>query len=74
MALTIKKVTGAGKSTTTMADFLGQLQKDFGESVGSFGGALLQADRIPTGIFPLDLALGGGLPRGKISIVFGPES
>jgi recombination protein RecA len=74
MALTIKKVTGAGKSTKTMADFLGELQKDFGESVGSFGGALLQSDRIPTGIFPLDLALGGGFPRGKITIVFGPES
>ena len=74
MALTIKKSTGAGKSTTTMADYLATLQKDHGEGVGSFGGALLQADRIPTGIFPLDLSLGGGFPRGKISIVYGPES
>ena len=74
MALTIKKASGAGKATNTMAGFLGQLQKDHGEGVGSFGGALLQSDRIPTGLFPLDLALGGGFPRGKISIVYGPES
>ena len=74
MALSIKKVTGAGKATSTMAGFLTQLQKDHGEGVGSFGGALLQADRVPTGLFPLDLALGGGFPRGKVSIVYGPES
>ena len=30
MALTIKKSTGAGKATNTMAGFLGQLQKDHG--------------------------------------------
>ena len=40
-----------------MADFLQQLQKDHGEEIGSFGGKLVEADRIPTGLFPLDLAL-----------------
>ena len=74
MALTIKKTTGAGKTTNSMAGFLAQLQKDHGEGVGSFGGALLQSDRIPTGLFPLDLSLGGGFPRGKVSIIYGPES
>src|SRR3970282_241573 len=32
-------------------------------------------DVIPTGILPLDLALGvGGLPRGRIVEVYGPEA
>ena len=45
-----------------------------GELVGSFGGSLANSDRIPTGLFPLDLALGGGFPRGRCSIIYGPES
>ena len=71
MAVTIKK---AGKTSNSMADLLGTFQKDHGEGIGSFGGALVQSDRIPTGLFELDLAMGGGFPRGKVSIVFGPES
>ena len=69
MALTIKKATGA-----SMADFLGRLQKDYGEDIGNFGGTLVNTNRIPTSLFPLDLALGGGFPLGKVSIIFGPES
>ena len=35
----------------------------------------LEVDTIPTGAISLDLALGvGGLPRGRISEIFGPES
>jgi recombination protein RecA len=35
----------------------------------------LQIDTIPTGSIALDLALGvGGIPRGRISEIFGPES
>jgi recombination protein RecA len=41
-----------------------------GESVGK-----LEVDVIPTGSTPVDLALGvGGLPRGRIIEVFGPEA
>ena len=41
-----------------------------GESVGKF-----EIDVIPTGITPVDLALGvGGLPRGRIIEIFGPEA
>lgn len=41
-----------------------------GESVGKF-----EVDVIPTGIVPVDLALGvGGLPRGRIIEIFGPEA
>lgn len=72
MALKIKKI--GKESTVTAADLLKKFQSDFGEGVGSFGGKLVNADRIPTGIFELDLALGGGFPRGKVSTIFGPES
>lgn len=41
-----------------------------GESVGKFEIAV-----IPTGVIPVDLALGvGGLPRGRIIEIFGPEA
>ena len=73
MAVTIKTKTPA-KTTTGAADILKQFQKDKGEGVGSFGGALINSERLQTTIFPLDLALGGGFPRGKCSIIYGPES
>jgi recombination protein RecA len=72
VAVNVKK--GVTKSTLTMADFLDELQKDKGEEIGSFGGKLVESDRIPTGIFPLDLAMAGGFPRGSASTIFGPES
>ena len=72
MAVSIKK--GSAGQKLGMADFLQQLQKDHGEEIGSFGGKLVEADRIPTGLFPLDLALAGGFPRGSASTIYGPES
>lgn len=35
---------------------------------------LVPIERIPTGALSLDLALGGGLPRGRIVEAYGPES
>ncbi|KAG0467097.1 hypothetical protein HPP92_018677 [Vanilla planifolia] len=40
--------------------------------LGSAGGALVET--FPSGCLTLDLALGGGLPKGRIVEVFGPES
>ncbi|OMO65834.1 hypothetical protein CCACVL1_21375 [Corchorus capsularis] len=40
--------------------------------LGSAGGALVET--FPSGCLTLDLALGGGLPRGRIVEVYGPES
>lgn len=71
MAVSIKKTQ---KATISAADLLESFQKEYGESIGSFGGALVHSDRVPTGMFPLDLALGGGFPRGRCSIIYGPES
>lgn len=59
---------------TSVTKLLAAFQKDHGEAVGSIGDNRPAVDRLPTGIFAFDLATGGGFPRGKISIVFGPES
>jgi recombination protein RecA len=55
-----------------------QIQRQFGEgSIMKMGdeNAQVRVDAIPTGALSLDLALGvGGMPRGRIVEVFGPES
>jgi recombination protein RecA len=56
---------------------LGQIEKQFGKGsimkLGERGNVGVEA--IPTGALALDLALGiGGLPRGRIVEIFGPES
>ncbi len=56
---------------------LGQIEKQFGKgSVMKLGeNAHLNIESIPTGALSLDIALGiGGVPRGRIVEVFGPES
>jgi recombination protein RecA len=40
--------------------------------LGSAGGALVET--FPSGCLTLDFALGGGLPKGRIVEIFGPES
>ena len=57
---------------------LTQIEKQFGKgAIMKLGGTDVQADipAIPTGSLGLDLALGiGGMPRGRVVEVFGPES
>jgi recombination protein RecA len=53
---------------------LAKLKKDFGEGVAVVGGGHEAVDRIPTGIFQFDLATGGGIPTGKVTIIYGSES
>lgn len=59
---------------STFADIKKQLLKDYGAHAAQAGDEFGDAQRIPSGIFPLDLMLGGGFPRGKISEIFGIES
>lgn len=69
-----------GKGSLTREDILEQALEDI---KGKFGdGAIMRlgdqtnvaVDVIPTGVLPLDVALGvGGLPRGRVVEIFGPE-
>ena len=56
---------------------IGQIEKQFGKGsvmkLGDF--TAMNVEAIPTGALSLDVALGiGGIPRGRIIEVFGPES
>ena len=57
---------------------LGQIEKRFGQgAIMRLGeaSAQLNVESIPTGSLALDIALGiGGIPRARISEIFGPES
>jgi recombination protein RecA len=56
---------------------IGQIEKQFGKgAVMRMGENLnMQIEAIPTGALSLDIALGiGGLPRGRVVEIFGPES
>ena len=63
-----------GKAVTAA---IAAIEKQFGTgSIMKLGSNSIQAiDVIPTGSIALDLALGvGGIPRGRITEIFGPES
>ncbi len=56
---------------------LGQIEKQYGKgSVMKMGEkSTMGIESVPTGALALDLALGiGGLPRGRVTEIFGPES
>ena len=57
---------------------IGQIEKRFGKgSIMKMGESAIMSpiEAIPTGSLALDLALGiGGIPRGRITEIFGPES
>ena len=56
---------------------LGQIEKQFGKgAVMKLGqNATMNVEAIPTGSLSLDIALGiGGVPRGRIIEIYGPES
>ncbi len=66
------------KRQAALKGALSQIEKQFGKgAVMRMGdpGARVAVDVIPTGALSLDIALGvGGVPRGRIIEIFGPES
>ena len=68
---------GSMDKDKALAAALGQIERNFGKgTVMRFGeGPIAQVEAISTGSLGLDIALGiGGLPRGRIVEIFGPES
>jgi len=52
-----------------------QIEKNFGKgSIMKMGEYKTAIETTPTGCVSLDLALGGGIPKGRIVEIFGPES
>ena len=55
---------------------IGSIEKQFGKgSIMTLGGDhKMDIECTPTGCLSLDIALGGGIPKGRIIEVYGPES
>lgn len=74
-----KEAVPAGKqdASGSLDNLLSSLQEKFGEGAIMKLGEAKRVDvaTIPTGSFSLDIALGvGGLPRGRVIEIFGPEA
>lgn len=60
--------------TDTVASMVAQFGKDYKDTdIARIGIQDTPVPRLPTGLFPLDLAIGGGFPEGRCSVIYGPE-
>ncbi|MEI6515760.1 MAG: recombinase RecA, partial [bacterium] len=76
--VTTKAATTEASQNSALNAVLAQIQKDFGDGaimrMGEAEGHK-EIDVVSTGALSLDMALGvGGLPRGRVVEIFGPES
>lgn len=58
----------------TSEEIIKMMSKGVTEGVVTLGVKRKNPERIPTGIFPVDLATGGGIPKGRITMLYGSES
>ena len=72
------KATGAanGERDKALGLVLNQIERNFGKgSIMRLGDASrMRIETSPTGALTLDLALGGGYPKGRVVEIYGPES
>jgi recombination protein RecA len=59
---------------SSVSDVIKRVTKTYGAGIASMGVEVKDVSRVMTGIFPLDLATGGGFPKGRVTEIFGPES
>src|ERR1700737_3942693 len=73
-----KDARAAADKTRAIENGVAQIEKQFGKGpLMKLGEAShrMAVDTIPTGSIALDIALGvGGVPRGRVTEVFGPEA
>lgn len=64
------------KTDKRIEEALSKIEKEFGKgTIMKMGdGSSVEVERVPTGSVSLNIALGGGIPKGRIIEVFGPES
>ncbi len=81
MSIEVKKADMSKDSLSKEKDkalnlVLGQIERNFGKgSIMRLGDASrMRVETISTGALTLDLALGGGYPKGRVVEVYGPES
>ena len=73
MAIETTDISGKQKALNLV---LTQIERNFGKgAIMRLGDATrMRVETIPTGALTLDLALGGGLPKGRVIEIYGPES
>ena len=66
----------SGEKDKALNLVLGQIERNFGKgSIMRLGDASrMRVETISTGALTLDLALGGGYPKGRVVEIYGPES
>lgn len=71
-----KKGSEQNEKQKALSMVLNQIERNFGKgSIMRLGDAArMKVETIPTGALTLDLALGGGLPKGRVIEIYGPES
>lgn len=67
---------GSSDKQKALTSVLTNIERNFGKgSIMRLGEASrMQVETIPTGALTLDMALGGGLPKGRVIEIYGPES
>ena len=75
-ALSAADARAAGERDKALGLVLNHIERNFGKgSIMRLGDASrMRVETFPTGALTLDLALGGGYPKGRVVEVYGPES
>lgn len=73
---TSTKITESPEKQKALTAVLAQIERSFGKgAIVRLGDATrMRVETIPSGALTLDIALGGGLPKGRVIEIYGPES